>query len=94
MSTDINGINAVAPLGVSPKSADEGQARPLHALQNELDTMLQPTRLRMQAGMEGNRIVVQVIDASTGDVLRQIPSDEALRLAQEIARYQQNVIRA
>lgn len=31
------------------------------------------------------RMVVQVIDKSTGDVIRQIPSEEALRAAQRIA---------
>jgi len=54
-------------------------------LQKEVDTLLQQTHLRMQVDLDAGCIVVQVIDAASGDLLRQIPREEALRLARETA---------
>lgn len=38
------------------------------------------------------RVIVSVVDPSDGTVLRQMPSEEALRIARALERYQQHLI--
>ncbi|MDW8258975.1 MAG: flagellar protein FlaG [Gammaproteobacteria bacterium] len=42
--------------------------------------------LRFQVDERSGRVVVQVIDAENGTVIRQIPPEEVLRLARELGR--------
>ncbi|SDS57606.1 flagellar protein FlaG [Halopseudomonas litoralis] len=41
--------------------------------------------IQFQLDDESGRMVVKVTEASTGDVIRQMPSEEALRLAENLA---------
>ncbi|MCE3003070.1 MAG: flagellar protein FlaG [Xanthomonadaceae bacterium] len=52
----------------------------------ELARLAPPTSsLRFRVDPESDQVVVSVVDASTGDVLRQIPSEEALAIAKSLA---------
>jgi flagellar protein FlaG len=52
----------------------------------ELERIAPPNAsLRFRVDPEAGRVVVSVVDAETGDVLRQIPSEEALAIAQSLA---------
>jgi flagellar protein FlaG len=52
----------------------------------ELARIAPPTSsLRFRVDPDSNEVVVSVVDAKTGDVLRQIPSDEALAIARSLA---------
>jgi flagellar protein FlaG len=52
----------------------------------ELERIAPPNAsLRFRVDPEASRVVVSVVDAETGDVLRQIPSEEALAIAQSLA---------
>lgn len=52
----------------------------------ELERIAPPNAsLRFRVDPEAGRVVVSVVDAETGDILRQIPSEEALAIAQSLA---------
>lgn len=84
MSADVGGIGGISPVAYSGAAGHDPKAQ-ARILQKEFDTLLHKTQLRMQVDVEAGRIVVQVIDASSGDVLRQIPREDALRLARDLA---------
>jgi flagellar protein FlaG len=77
-----------------PETASTEKAQHLQSLEKRLQGLLRDTRLRMQVSEEAGQVVVQVIDANSGQMLRQIPSEAALRLAEEMAHYQSTQIRA
>jgi flagellar protein FlaG len=56
-------------------------------LQQELDATMKDvqTSLRFRVDDEANRVVVSVVDQGSGDVIYQIPSDVALRIAKRMA---------
>lgn len=60
---------------------------PAHALQVRLDQLTEgAVSLRFRVDEDtGGRIVVQMVDKQTEEVIRQVPSDEALRIAHEMA---------
>lgn len=43
--------------------------------------------LRFQEDSVSGRVVVSVIDAETGEIVRQIPPEKVVRLAESLARY-------
>jgi flagellar protein FlaG len=43
------------------------------------------TGLRFRVEQKSGRVVVEIVDSKTGDLLKQIPSEEALRIAQQLA---------
>lgn len=52
----------------------------------ELARLAPPTSaLRFRVDPDSDQVVVSVVDARTGDVLRQIPSEEALAIAKSLA---------
>jgi flagellar protein FlaG len=52
----------------------------------ELERLAPPNAsLRFRIDAESKEVVVSVVDAETGDVLRQIPSEEALAIAKSLA---------
>lgn len=85
MSSGIGGVGGYSP-AMYGSAATQDPATQARKLQKEFDTLLENTQLRMRVDTEAGRLVVQVIDAASGEVLRQIPREEALRLAREMAR--------
>ena len=79
------------------KSADnynrEEQAPALAGeVQKHQSCLQKPNRnLAFSVDEDTNRSVVTVKDSSSGDVIRQIPSDEVLRLAERIKDLQQDI---
>ncbi len=74
------------PAKVSPEDA----AR----LQADLARLAPPTAsLRFRVDPELNRVVVSIVDSETGDILRQIPSDEALAIAQSLSDSGSGIVR-
>lgn len=56
-----------------------------HALR-ELNDKLQAwsTNLRFEVDEDTSKVVVQVVDVATGDVIRQIPSEEVLNMSKAL----------
>ena len=64
----------------APGSGTQADTR---TLQRFLDNALAGTQLRFRVESDIGRVVVQVLDSKSGEVLRQIPPDEAVRLARQ-----------
>lgn len=64
-------------------TAGSGTAPDARSLQRFLDESSAGTQLRFRVDTDAGRVVVQVLDAQSGDVLRQIPREEALQLARD-----------
>lgn len=59
------------------------EARSLQARLDELT--VSAVSLRFRVDEDAGRIVVQMVDADTGDVIRQVPGEDALKMAREMA---------
>lgn len=73
---------------VSPPAANAEDARALDSAVTSLNRYLAERRtdLSFRIDRDTDTIVVSIVDSQTGTVLRQMPSDEALRIAREIER--------
>lgn len=93
--------NAAAPLPVqnaqaapAPEPVSSTQSIPPTGLQKQFDDLLATTRsaLQFRVDDESDRLVVSVIDQDSGDVLLQIPTDVALRIAKSLASTGQGLV--
>ena len=71
----------------------EGRSQDLDIAVEEIQSFLQVQNRNLAFSIDDDtkRSVVTVKDSSSGDVIRQIPSDEVLRLAERIKDLQQNL---
>ncbi len=89
---DITGVNrtpnvpALAPK-ISPDQAAENRsiARAVKAL-NKTETFGQGNHLEFHRDPESKRMVIQVINGKTREVVLQIPAEYVLRLAEDLER--------
>jgi len=58
----------------------------IESVRKQIDTFLRSTNLALQFRVDdaSGRMVVSVTDAETGEVIRQVPGEEALRMAARI----------
>lgn len=54
---------------------------------------LESTRLRFDIDMSQERMIVRIVDGETGQILRQMPSEEMLALARRLDRLQGLLLR-
>jgi len=77
--------STIPPLTGVPPSAAGGSAvnaaSDSKQLQRFLDNATAGTQLKFRVDSDVGRVVVQVLDSQSGEVLRQIPREEALKLA-------------
>ena len=87
-----------APAGVAVSGAPPGEAPPVpqpHAnaeLRRALDALAQHldsrrTQLSFRVDQQLNQVVISIVDPDSGAVLRQIPGEEVLRMAQNLQEY-------
>ena len=71
----------------------EGQRQVLDTAVEEVQSFLQVQNRNLAFSVDesSRRPVVTVKDSSSGDVIRQIPSEEVLRLAERIKELQQDI---
>ncbi|TPV61981.1 flagellar protein FlaG [Aestuariibacter sp. GS-14] len=71
----------------------EGRSQDLDVAVQEIQSFLQVQNRNLAFSIDDDtkRSVVTVKDSSSGDVIRQIPSDEVLRLAERIKDLQQDI---
>jgi flagellar protein FlaG len=81
MSASIPPFNAPPTATSAYGSPGSGVAPDARSLQRFLDNASAGTQLKFRVDSDAGRVVVQVLDAQSGEVLRQIPRDEALTLA-------------
>jgi len=90
---------AAAP--VTPvSSADEAALQPDERELQEAIALLNvnvrawSTHLKFEIDDEAGRVVVKVIDSQSGDVVRQLPSEEAIEMSRSLGRLQDLAFRA
>lgn len=78
---------AATPAEAAP-AARAAPATP-HALQRQLEALVEPTRTRLRFKVEEDlgQVAVSVIDERTGEVILQVPSETALRLARRLREH-------
>src|SRR5690606_29023087 len=78
-----NGAGAHTDAGVKPEDAFE-----------EINSAMEAwaTGMRFELDEDTQQLVVSIIDTQSGEVLRQIPSEEVLHVAKMIAQFQGNFV--
>jgi flagellar protein FlaG len=86
---------AAPPAAPAPK-ADEAPAQSLDQAVQELAEHVAQSgaELNFRIDEDSGRVVVSIIDARDGTVLRQMPSEEALRIARALTKYESCLIEA
>lgn len=85
-----NGGNAADQNGAGPFA---GKSSPEDAFE-EINAAMQAwnTGMRFEIDEDTQQLVVSIVDSKTGDVLRQIPSEEVLHIAKMIAQFQGKLV--
>lgn len=83
-------VTAVDNAALQPKERDLQEAI---ALLN-VNVKAWSTHLKFEIDDEAGRVVVQVVDAQTGEVVRQIPSEEAIEMSRSLGKLQDLAFRA
>lgn len=78
----------------APEPVAAAQSVSPSALQKQIDELTAPIQsaLQFRVDDESDRLVVSVIDQESGDVLLQIPTDVALRIAKSLASTGQGLV--
>lgn len=80
----------VAPLSVLPRQADSPAG--LEKAVTQLNQDFAPIGIEFDIHDDSGRIVTRVIDRESGDVIRQIPTEEVLHMARMAARQQGRIL--
>lgn len=85
-----NGGNAADQNGAGPFA---GKSSPEDAFE-EINAAMQAwnTGMHFEIDEDTQQLVVSIVDSKTGDVLRQIPSEEVLHIAKMIAQFQGKLV--
>lgn len=81
MSTSIPPFNAPPTATSAYGSPGSGVQADARSLQRFLDNATAGTQLKFRVDSDAGRVVVQILDTQSGEVLRQIPREDALKLA-------------
>ena len=86
-----NGGNATAQQGDTPQR-DGGVA--IEQAFEEINAAMQAwdTGMRFEIDEDTHKVVVSIVDTKSGEVLRQIPSEEVLHIAKMITQFQGNLV--
>jgi flagellar protein FlaG len=70
----------------APRPAHPVEIPKMESVRQQIDTFLRSTNLALQFRVDdaSGRMVVSITDAATGEVIRQVPGEEALRMAERI----------
>ncbi|MGV8918285.1 MAG: flagellar protein FlaG [Pseudomonas sp.] len=79
-------VPPVSPVTASPGSKD-ADADKLKSAVQEIEKFVQSVKRNLEFSIDesSGKVVVKVIASSTGEVVRQIPSEEALKLADSLS---------
>lgn len=90
------GEQQVSKVAATPPAATAPEPTPQqlkHAV-DSINKSLQPSASNLEFNIDPNtqRAVVKVVDTSTGDVIRQIPSKEVLAIAESIDQFNKGLL--
>lgn len=87
-----NGGNAASQQGYA--NGRSGSSASMEEAFDEINSAMQAwdTGMKFEIDEDTHQVVVSIIDSKSGDVLRQIPSEEVLHVAKMIAQFQGNLV--
>ncbi len=74
----------------SSKVTSLDDARKLAKEGNKILNEVEPRNLQFKVDEATNKVVMSIVDKKTGDVIRQIPSEEVLKLAKRLQESENN----
>ncbi|MGQ7818037.1 flagellar protein FlaG [Metapseudomonas furukawaii] len=79
-----------------PKSESEEDREPIAAAASSIQEFVQSIRRNLNFDVDDSsgRVVVQVTDSESGEVIRQIPSEDALKLAESLSEMRSLLFKA
>lgn len=90
-SEDASAISAAKPDSASVASREDVEAA-MATIQDFVQSVRRSLNFSLEEG--SGRVVVKVTDAGSGDVIRQIPSEEALQLAENLSEVRSLLFKA
>lgn len=87
-------ISKAVVIAAASETATKPSPEQLHKAVNAINTaMRQASRgLEFSVDPDTKQQIVKMVDMATGEVIRQIPSDETLAIARAIDRFQQGLL--
>ena len=84
-------VDSAVPIPPSQAAKDKNSANPTELTTSiqRINTVMSQRGLEFEIHQESDRVVTRVIDRDSGDVIRQIPAEEVLRLAERLDELQQ-----
>ncbi len=83
-SHDNHDYELVAALGLEDSSQEPEDAELVTAYTQEMDENQSPLRVRFRSNQDTGRVAISVINADTEEVIREIPSEEILRISEKL----------
>lgn len=92
MSPEINAVTASQPAAAASAAPavtrTEGQKLPELAVASQVTPQPSMPAVQFAEDPESGKVIVRVVNPDTGDVVRQIPSEDALALARALGKLQ------
>jgi len=90
LSTEGSAVQPDAKQGMSDAAGVGAPSTSLDAAKRHLGTVLESTSVSVEFEIdsETHRIITKVVNKGTGEVIRQIPTEEVIRMADTMARLQ------
>lgn len=78
----------------SAQAAAEPSPQQVKLAVNSINRAVQPSNSNLEFSVDPGtqRVIVKMVDTATGDLIRQIPSKEALAIAESIGQYQKGLL--
>jgi flagellar protein FlaG len=88
----VRGADAATP--ASPTASRQPSAEELKRISDELQhrTSSAAPELKFAVDADSGRTVIKVTDSTTDKVIRQIPSEEALQISEDMDRFQKGLL--
>lgn len=88
----VGAIDGVAPSSIPPKAAEEAFETGPDALDRAVEKINaslldHSVGVRFEIDGETHQVVVKVVDRSSGELIRQMPSEEVLRIAKLMGKF-------
>ncbi|MCY1165880.1 FlaG protein [compost metagenome] len=88
----VSGLNGVAGLSATDAVQDATPVQTESALR-EVNASLKAIGLEFEVDEDTDKMVVKVIDKETGETIRQMPSEEVIRIAKVLGKMQGMLVR-
>lgn len=83
------GASDLSSKALDPQTSIEGVKKTF----NQINEVLKQSRasIQFEVDSEADRVIIKVVDQETGELIRQIPSEEALRVSKNFTQYLERI---